>query len=238
MLIGILQAGHTPDELIERHGEYDDLTVAMINRAGKPFEYKIFSVIDDRFPSTPSDCDAFVITGSKFGAYDLEPWIGKLEAFIRNCYTAKIPLVGICFGHQIIAQAMGAKVEKVAAGWGVGVHDHQLAERPSWLELDSLAVNVIHQDQVLEVPNGAKLVAGSPFCPIAALRYENWALSFQGHPEFNNDFERDLISLRAGDPIPIHRVEEALPQLVPGEKAANADDIAHWIGKFLEEALR
>ena len=105
MLIGILQAGHTPEMLVERHGDYGEMTAATIRRADPEIATRVYPVVDGIFPGHPKTCDGYVITGSRFGVYDPEPWIPTLEQFVRDCLEARVAVVGICFGHQLMAQA-------------------------------------------------------------------------------------------------------------------------------------
>ncbi|MEZ5904065.1 MAG: hypothetical protein R3C69_02820 [Geminicoccaceae bacterium] len=152
-------------------------------------------------------------------------------------------MVGICFGHQVLASALGARVEKAAVGWGVGPHHYAIEERPGWMgpdqggaAPDGFTLNAMHQDQVLDLPPGARLVASSPFCPIAALAYGDHALSFQAHPEFDNGFERELIEGRRGGLIPADRADPALAALREGGGdagvAPDVPRVAEWIRRF------
>jgi len=118
MKIGILQTGHSPAELLGDLGNYGQLFVKLLD--GQGFTFEIFDVLNMQFPDGPTDCDGWLITGSRHGAYEDLPFIPPLEDLIRAVYATDRPLVGICFGHQIIAQALGGTVEKFAGGWAVG----------------------------------------------------------------------------------------------------------------------
>ena len=109
MKIGILQTGHAPDELLHDRGDYDAHFARLLD--GNGFTFRTYNVVDMDFPGSIHDCDGWLITGSKHGAYEDHPFIPPLEALIREVYNTDLPLVGICFGHQIIAQALGGTVE-------------------------------------------------------------------------------------------------------------------------------
>lgn len=186
--IGILQTGTTPDELKPLHGDYDDLFKRML--AGRGLTFRTWRVLDGELPASVDAADGWLITGSRFGAYESHDWIPPLEDFLREAYGVGVPIVGICFGHQILAQALGGKVEKFAGGWSVGATDYETAEGG----LDSLMA--WHQDQVVEIPEGAEVIGRSGFCANAALAYGDRALTFQPHPEFTPEFMADLLVAR------------------------------------------
>lgn len=233
--IGILATGITPDELIETHGSYADMFVALFGRAGYDFDYDVYDVRDDVFPGSAQSCEAWIITGSKSNVYEKTPWMARLKDLILEIYDLGRPIVGICFGHQIVAEAFGADVDKYLEGWGVGLHTYQLEKDIP--ELSSLGgqftLNAVHQDQVLTKPKQAEVLAYSAFCPFAALQYDNRILTLQAHPEFNMEFETELLQARRDDPIPAQTTDVALAGL--GEASAHTDSlqIANWMARFL-----
>lgn len=195
--IGVLETGRPPEELAGRYSNYPAMVAAWL--AELDADFSDYAVLDGQIPSSPREHDLWVITGSKFGAYEDHPWIAPLEGFIRACRAAGQPMFGICFGHQIIAQALGGEVRKSDKGWGLGLHDYQsegLLEDTSNQPI--MTLSAFHQDQVVDIPQGAQRVAHSEFCEIAALYYPGFALTVQGHPEFREPYLRDLAKLRAG----------------------------------------
>lgn len=203
MKIGILQTGHSPDELRDVMGDYSNLFERLL--AGQGFEFETYSVVDGDFPDGPDVCDGWLITGSKHGAYEPHPWIPPLESLIRDVYALGRPLVGVCFGHQIIAQALGGVVEKFQGGWAVGRQTYDWQGEP-------LALNAWHQDQVVERPQDATPIASNDFCENAALTYGQKAFTVQAHPEFDASVVDGLIRTR-GAAVPPDLIDEARSQL-------------------------
>jgi len=185
--IGILQCGHFPTAEGYPEQTYGDLYAGLL--AGRGLEFQTWSVVDMEFPDSVNDAEGWLISGSKHGAYEDLPFIHRLEAFVREAYAKNIPLVGICFGHQIIAQALGGKVEKFSGGWNIGrqVYD---------IEGKEVALNAWHQDQITELPKEAEVIGQGPNCEYAALAYKGRAFSVQPHPEFSDDQVSLLLKVR------------------------------------------
>lgn len=222
MKIGILQTGHAPDGLIEKHGDYDTFFMALL--AGNEVEFVTYAVVDGCFPENAAVADAWLITGSRFGVYEPHSWIAPLEDLVREIYARRLPMVGICFGHQIIAQALGGRVEKYGDGWSVGpvqYHRHDLGKMQTLLAW--------HQDQVVDLPPEAEVIGSSSFCANAMLRYDDRALTYQPHPEFAPAFFDDLMAKRGGVlPVELRRIIAA-----PAGVSLARTEIANEIAEFL-----
>jgi len=204
MRIGILQTGLAPEGLSPTMGDYPDMFARLLD--GQGFTFETFRVVDGQFPPAVTACDGWLITGSRHGVYEDHPWIAPLEAFIRAAFAAHVPVVGVCFGHQIVAQAMGGKVERFAAGWAVGPTSYDFGD-------GTLTLNAWHRDQVTQAPPGATVIASNDFCANAALLYDDRALTVQAHPEFRPDFVRGLIETRGRGVIPDADLDAATARL-------------------------
>jgi GMP synthase-like glutamine amidotransferase len=208
MRIGILETGEVNPELRERHGDYPAMFERLLAAADSGLEFATVRVVAGEMPATPAQADAWLVTGSRHGVYDDLAWIEPLKSFLRACVAARVPVVGVCFGHQILAEALGGKAAKSDRGWGLGVQDYEVVTRPGWMTHvpDRFAVRALHQDQVVALPPGATVLARSPQCPIAAVAYGDPespdAVTLQPHPEFGPEFMDELIALRAGTVIP------------------------------------
>ena len=227
--MGVLETGRPPEALPE-YDDYPTMVAHWLNMESA--EVKAYAVLDMEFPDSPDDADFWVITGSRHGAYEDHPWIKPLEAFIRACRDAGRPMVGICFGHQIIAQALGGVVRKSAKGWGLGVHEYEVEAWPEQLGTKpaKVALQALHQDQVEERPAGAERVASSPFCENAALWYPGFAITFQGHPEFLQGYMDSLLKLRRGTVFTDTEVEAAMTTVGnPTTRDALAGHVKEWI---------
>ena len=214
MKIGILQTGHVADEIRSMLGDYSDMFVRLLS--GHGFDFVIYNVVDMDFPAGPEVCDGWLITGSRHGAYEDHPFIPPLEALIRAIQETGRPLIGVCFGHQIIAQALGGKVEKFAGGWSVGRQEYTF-------DGETVALNAWHQDQVVDLPPGAKVVASSAFCANAALVYGPRIFTVQAHPEFTSSMVEGLIAHRSAkvpDALRDH-ARNALPTPTDNQRLAS-----------------
>ncbi|MEI4232821.1 type 1 glutamine amidotransferase [Roseovarius sp. D22-M7] len=223
MKIGILMTGHAPDIVLPTLGDYDAMMARML--AGHGFDFESYAVVDNEFPSGPDAADGWLITGSKHGAYEDHAWIPPLEDLIRDIKDAGRPLVGICFGHQIIAQALGGKVIKHPDGWRVGATRYNIDGRPQTL-------NAWHQDQVVEAPAGSQIVGDADGCAIAALRHGPNIFTVQPHPEFDTAMMNALIEHRAPGVVP-DPLRDAARDLLdePRDDGAMAAQIADFFKK-------
>lgn len=223
MRIGILQTGQAPDALRPETGDYPDFFQRLL--AGRGFDFRTWHVEAMEFPQSVHDCDGWLITGSRHGVYEDHPFIKPLEEFVRTSIAEKVPLVGVCFGHQLIAQAMGGKVERHDGGWAVGPTDYDFNG-------SKVTMNAWHRDQVTEVPEGATVCASNEFCENAALVYGDRAFTVQAHPEFKDDFIDGLLRTRAPGLVPPDVMAAAAARLGhDNDAAAVADRIADFFNQ-------
>lgn len=223
MKIGILQTGHAPDDLIDSSGDYDQMFCDLL--AGHGFEFQTWAVVDGAFPDGPDAADGWIITGSKHGAYEDHDWIPPLEELIRKIDAAKRPMAGICFGHQIIAQALGGKVAKFDGGWAVGHVTYEQDGQP-------VTLNAWHQDQVVTRPKSARVLAGNDFCENGILAYGDHIWTVQPHPEFSNSFVQCLIEKRGRGVVPDPILERAAAGL---STPVDNLKIATFLAEFLKK---
>lgn len=225
MRIGILETGFPPKDLQEAHGLYSDMFARLL--AGHGFDFAVWRAPLGEIPADPSEAEGWLITGSKYGVYDDLDWIRASEDFVRQALAAKVPLVGICFGHQLMAQAAGGRVVKSDKGWGLGPHDYEDLTRDA-----PFTVVAVHQDQVVTQPPGTRLTARSEFCPIAGLEWENApAVSWQPHPEFDPAFARALIEARRGEVYAPELADAALARL---DAPLDSPSLGARIARFFE----
>ncbi|MFB9150248.1 type 1 glutamine amidotransferase [Roseovarius ramblicola] len=218
MKIGILKTGHAPDIVLGELGDYDAMFARLLD--GRGFDFAPYNVVDEEFPDGPHAADGWLVTGSKHGVYEDHPWLPPLERLIRDIRAADLPLVGVCFGHQVIAQALGGTVVKHPDGWRVGATTYEIDGRP-------LTLNAWHQDQVVKAPPGSQVVGSAEGCEIAALRYGPRIFSIQPHPEFNATMMDRLIEHRAIGVVPDPLRDHARARLdTPTDTDAMAQTIA------------
>jgi GMP synthase-like glutamine amidotransferase len=228
--IAILETGAPPGRLRGEFGDYPAMLRDILSGAG---EFTTFDVQNGAFPD-PAAFDAQLVTGSPAGVYDDLPWIAPLLDYLRAAKRTKTRLVGVCFGHQAMAQAFGGQVIKSPKGYGLGRHAYRVENRAPWMAAggESVSVAVSHQDQVVALPPGATVLAGSDFTPFGALDYGEGAISFQQHPEFDTPFAKALVEIRRGRPLTDEQVESALASFsaAPDDRAV----LAGWIRAFLK----
>ena len=198
MRIGILQTDSVLARFQPDHGDYPQMFMDLFDAAGEDMAltYEVINAQAGAYP--PADrCHGYVITGSRHSVYDDLPWIAELAAFTERAIEAGRPVVGICFGHQLMAHFFGGRTAK-ASGWAVGAHASQLLADEPWLSPHVHEFNLLssHKDQVTELPPGARLIASNDFCPLAGFTHGELVLTFQGHPEFRKSYSRDLMNMR------------------------------------------
>ena len=224
MKIAILETGRPPGTLADEFGDYPTMFAELL---GSAFDVQSYDVEAGVLPPTSAH-QAYLITGSPAGVYEPLPWIAPLEDFIRGAKDSK--MVGVCFGHQVMAEALGGRVEKSDKGWGAGLHRYDIVRPEPWIDGESaVAVPASHQDQVVVQPPNTDVIAASDFTPFASLAWRDRpAISFQFHPEFSPAYAKALIEKRY-DVVPDpQRAIESLDAPNDNER------VGGWIRRFLE----
>lgn len=235
MRIGLLECDHVAERFRHIAGDYREMFGALFSRHAPELTLEPFDVCDEQFPALDS-CDGFITTGSRFSVYDDVDWIHRLKKFVRRARDAGRPFVGICFGHQLLAEALGGKVEQAAGGWGVGVHAVEIVQAEVWMRPAQPAVRLqhMHQDQVVRLPADAVLIGRSAHCPAAMFRVGATMLGIQAHPEFSVGYVEALLLDRV-ERIGESRVREALAGL---RQLTDESVVAKWSAEFFKSAAK
>ncbi|MFT4615528.1 MAG: GMP synthase-like glutamine amidotransferase [Bacteroidia bacterium] len=231
MKLGILKTDAVRPQWVPEFGEYSDMFVALLARVDPAMEFAVYDVEKGEYPKDIDEVDAYLMTGSKSSVYDDKIWIANLMAFVRELHARRKKLVGVCFGHQLVAQALGGNTQKSSKGWGVGVHTHRFEELPRWHDGGSKAFDILvsHQDQVMTPAEGSVVLAGSAFCANAVTQLGDHILTFQGHPEFTPAYSREIMTFRQAL-IGLETYEQGMASLA-GEH--QGERVARWIQRFL-----
>lgn len=229
MRVGLLECDHVAEPLRHIARDYRQMFDDLFQRHAPQLELMSFDVRSGEFPDSIDACEAFVCTGSRFSAYDSDDWIQELKGFVRQLRDANKPFIGICFGHQIMAEALGGKVEKAEQGWGIGVHSMNVVKAESWMqpEQTSCGIQYSHRDQVVRLPENSILLGESDHCPVAMFRVGEKMLGIQGHPEFPAAYVEALVRGRT-ELIGAEKVN-ATKFDAPTDEAV----ITSWLAKFL-----
>jgi GMP synthase-like glutamine amidotransferase len=226
MTIGILETGRPPETLRAQWGSYGDMIRTML---GRERTYRSYDVQTGELPADPAECLVYVITGSPAGVHDDLPWIPPSLEFLRRV-RGRAKLVGIGFGHQAMAQAFGGEVARSPKGWAVGVHRYEIVEPPPEMrEPLAFAIPAFHQDQVVALPPGARVLAASEFTPFASIGYDDNTVSVQGHPEFSAAFSAALIEAKRDVYGPL-----AAPALLSLLQPKDGGRAADWLRRFVD----
>ncbi|MDX1734597.1 MAG: GMP synthase [Halioglobus sp.] len=231
MKLGILKTDAVRPEWVAQFGEYPDMFMRLLGEADPQLEFAVYDVEKGDYPADIDEVDAYLITGSKSSVYEDKAWIHRLLDFVRELHARRKKVVGICFGHQLIAHALGGRTEKSPKGWGVGLHTHTFSARPDWHDGgdEGLRILVTHQDQVSALPEDASVLAGSDFCENAVMQIDGHMLSFQGHPEFLPDYARELLLARR-ELLGEQTFETGMNSL---QTPSESERVARWILNFL-----
>ena len=225
MKVGLLECDDVVGRFPEVKGGYREMFGALL----PDFTFRYYEAHRGQLPSGPRECDAWMCTGSKYSVYDGTPWIAELAAFIRSLGERKF--VGICFGHQMLAHAMGGEVAKAKQGWGVGVLGIDVLRDEPWMQppMKTFSIQHMHQDQVQKLPAHSVLLGRSPHCDVAMFRVGETMLGIEGHPEFTVEYGAALIRARRTQ-IGEQGAQRALESL---KGKTDSPAVGRWIERFL-----
>ena len=231
MKVALLQCDHVVEELQPLHGDVPDLFYNLFNRLAPEVALDVFNITKGEYPGLSNHYDGFIGSGSRYSVYDKDPWILRFKEFVRALYEHKKKFVGICFGHQMIAQALGGKCTKTDRGWGVGIKKVIIQTQKPWMqpESDSYHLIVSHADQVTTLPEGSVILGGNTHCPCSIYTVGENFLGIQAHPEFTPAFEKDIMKVRL-DRIGKSVIDAAIATLtIPTDEAV----VTRWMVNFI-----
>ena len=234
MKIGILNAIHSEESRVNWGGTPVEAYIRFFQSYPSPvvFEFVGYEVAQGEFPESPTDCDVWVITGSPRGVYDHNVWIVQLLQFVRASYAAGTKLVGICFGHQVIAHALGGRAEKAVTGRNFGTRTVTIIKHKPWMQpaVDHYTLYFAHQDQVVKLPPKAELLGSTPTVPIALYTIGRQVFCSQGHPEFSAEIMYNILDLLKAS---MDAAEIAQTRHTIDTQHPNNALLAQWIINFL-----
>jgi GMP synthase-like glutamine amidotransferase len=231
--IAIILTNTDHSAFAQSHPNDGEKVAACLRATREHWSFTVWRAIDGRLPPNLEGIDGVVFTGSPASVNDDEAWIEQTMQWIRTLHHARIPTVGLCFGHQLIAKALGGKVER-AASWGLGLGQVRLVQRRAWMQpyQDNLTLFAVHQDQVVQLPPDAEVLGGSHFCPIGCYTVGTHMLATQFHPEMPRAFLGELLDVFSAS-FPADAVSKAKKDI---EQHVDSELFFHWIAHFIEQA--
>jgi GMP synthase (glutamine-hydrolysing) len=192
----IIQTGDPVPSVEQRRGPFARLIFEVVAELWRG-EFEVLDVRTST-PPDPSAAAAFVITGSASNVPTREPWMLRTEAWLREVVAIGTPTFGICFGHQLLGQALGGDVQKNPKGREIGTQEiERLADDPILAGLpERFSANVTHVDSVVALPKSATVLARSKLDPHHAVRFGDRCYGVQFHPEIDADVMRGYIETR------------------------------------------
>lgn len=231
MRLGLLLCDHVRPGFRAVAGDYPDFFQRFF--AVRPeIELATFDLTVGEFPVDLDECDAWITSGSRHSVYENLPWVTSLADLVRRLDQERRKLVGICFGAQMIGQALGGRVARAPSGWQVGVKETSLATHEPWMAPAADSFHILHMngDQILTAPDRIRVLGSSDGIPVSVIAVGDHFLGFQGHPEFVPAYSAVLMEARRGILIPDEVVDSGLSSLA---RPADTELLAGWIASFI-----
>lgn len=227
MKIALLICDEVNKNLQNIQGDYPD----MFKELFPSLHFDVFNVFKGQFPPNAHEYEAYLVNGSRHSVYEDVDWIIHLKEFVEEIYKAKKKYVGVCFGHQLLAEALGGQVARATTGWSVGVHQFEITQKENWMSPFQSRVNLLMmcQDQVKVLPPQSEILAKTPLCPVGMFTVCGHMLGIQAHPEFSKSYDRALMELRIAR-MGTEVVNTGIESL---EKPVDREIVAEWILQFL-----
>jgi GMP synthase-like glutamine amidotransferase len=232
MRIGLLLCDHVRPGFRVVAGDYPDF----VQRLLPDHEVVVYDLPAGEFPGALDDCDGWITSGSRHSVYEDLGWISRFADLVRLLHHEQRRLLGVCFGAQMIAHALGGSVGPAATGWAVGIKEVEVLSQEPWMNpaVDSFRILHSNSDQISSLPSGARLLGRAPEVPVSVLAIDDYIVGFQGHPEFPPAYSAVLMEARRGTLISTAVVEAGLESL---REPPDTNLLASWISGFLANPL-
>lgn len=228
--IGLLLVGHIDAGSLHIGGDYPELYADLLQP--HDIELTTYRCDEGQMPESLSEQDGYICSPSRLSVYDDHQWLRDVEQLLRDMVATETPYVGICFGHQLMAQALGATVQKAPVGWGIGAKHYEVVESQPWMDSTAdIVLAASHQDQVMQLPDGARLMARAPYCPVGGMLIGERAWTLQVHPEFSPALADSLLATR----LALFGEEAAEAARVTLKEPLQQNRIAGWMSRFFHQ---
>ena len=227
MKAGLFECDHVDRQYKDQFGDYSDMFAQLFPE----LEWTFYDVCNGQFPEDLNECDVYFATGSHRSVYEQEDWITRTKAMIRDAAALGKYFIGFCFGHQLLGEAMGGQVKKSGNGWCIGIHEFEVTNKADWMQPFQKNINLLMmcQDQVVQLPEGGKVLSGNKKCPVGIFQVGEKLLGIQAHPEFSKTYDQLLMEKRK-HLIGEATIDEGLRSL---EKDVHRDVIRSWVLNFI-----
>lgn len=228
--IGLLLVGHIDAGSLHVGGDYPELYKSILEP--EDIQITTYECDNGQLPDNLNEQDGWLCSPSRLSVYEDHAWLRDVEQLLRDMVATEKPYVGICFGHQLMAQALGATVKKADYGWGIGAKHYEIVEQQSWMDSsEDIVLAASHQDQVQELPSGAHLLAKSDYCPIGGMLIGERAWTLQVHPEFTPALADSLLATR----LQLFGEDKAAAARATLSEPLQQTRVAKWISRFFHQ---